>query len=268
MNKLSLTHLRKRRATGGFTLVELMIALLIGLFLTGGLLTLVFAMRRSSTTQAGMSQLQDDERMGMSILTNAVQSAGYYSNPLVNTAASMFPVTTTGTIFGTAGQSITGTHTSATVPDTLSVRYTTAGSATANIHDNTINCLGQTSTTQKTWTQTFRIDTTNKVLQCVFNDGVNPAVTVNLVTGITNFQVLYGIATNTAVPSTADSYVTANSIPAGAAGWPKVVSVVVTLTYVNPLKNQSGQSSAGLAITSTIDFQRVIALMNNTGVNS
>jgi type IV pilus assembly protein PilW len=265
MNKISLGHLRSRRAAAGFTLVELMIALLIGLFLTGGLLTLVFAMRRSSTTQAGMSQLQDDERMGMSILTNAVQSAGYYPNPLLNTSLTFFPVTTVAPVFGTAGQSITGTFT-AGGPDTLAVRYTTAGSATANVHDNTINCLGQTSTTQKTWTQTFQIDTTNKVLQCVFNDGVNPNVTVNLVTGVTNLQVLYGIATTTTAPSTADSYVNATQIPAGA--WSKVVSVMVTLTYVNPLKNQPGQSSVGAAIKSTIDFKRVIALMNNTGVDT
>jgi type IV pilus assembly protein PilW len=266
MSNISLAHLRSRRAAGGFTLVELMIALLIGLFLTGGLLTLVFAMRRSSTTQAGMSQLQDDERMGMSILTNAVQSAGYYPNPLLNTALTFFPVTTVAPVFGTAGQSMTGTHTSATVPDTLAVRYTTAGSATANVHDNTINCLGQTSTTQKTWTQTFQIDTTNNVLQCVFNDGVNPNVTVNLVTGVSNLQVLYGIATTTTAPSTADSYVNATQIAAG--GWSKVVSVMVTLTYVNPLKNQPGQSSVGAAIQPTIDFKRVIALMNNTGVDS
>jgi Type IV Pilus-assembly protein W len=169
-------------------------------------------------------------------------------------------------VFGTAGQSITGTYV-AGGSDILSVRYTTAGSATANVHDNTINCLGQASTTQKTWTQTFQIDTANNVLQCVFNDGVNPNVTVNLVTGVTKLKVVYGIATTTTAPSTADSYVTATQINA-AGSWSKVVSVVVTLTYVNPLKNQPGQSSVGLLIQPTIDFSRVIALMNNTGVDS
>ena len=263
MKSLTFKHLRSRRAARGFTLVELMIALLIGLFLTAGLLTLVFAMRRSTTTQNGLSQLQDDLRMGMSILTNAVQSAGYYPNPYLNTATTFFTTTTVAPIFA-SGQSITGTHINATTPDSLTVRFTTAGSATPLVKDNTINCAGQTSTTQKTWTNTFNIDPVNQVLQCVLSDGVNPATTLNLVTGVTNMQVLYGVPTLAATPaSSADSYLTADLVTAGSL-WPKVVSVKVTLTYVNPLKNQPGQTSIG----TTINFTRVIAVMNNTGVNT
>ena len=169
MNKLSLHHLGARHAARGFTLVELMIALLIGLFLTGGLLTLMFAMRRSTTTQAGLSQLQDDERMGMSILTSAIQSAGYYPTPYpTNNCIHVFPG---GLTAGGRPVDIRHAHESATTPDTLIVRYATAGTATAGIKDNTINCAGQTSTTQKSWTQTFQIDTTNKVLQCILHDG-------------------------------------------------------------------------------------------------
>jgi type IV pilus assembly protein PilW len=261
MKTLTLGHLRSRRATRGFTLVELMIALLIGLFLTGGLLTLVFAMRRSTTTQAGLSQLQDDQRMGMSILTNAVQSAGYYPNPFLNTASTFFLVTTVAPVFA-AGQSITGTHTNATTPDTFTVRYTTAGTSAPLVKDNTINCAGQTSTTQKTWTQTFNIDTTNQVLRCVLFDGTTTS-TVNLVTGVTNLQVLYGVQSSGSTPAnSADCYMTADTITA--ALWPRVVSVKVTLTYVNPLKNQPGQSTVG----TTIDFTRVITVMNNTGVDT
>jgi type IV pilus assembly protein PilW len=258
MNPLSIKRFRSRRAAHGFTLVELMIALLIGLFLTGGLLTLVFAMRRSTTNQAGMSQLQDDLRMGMSILTNAVQSAGYYPNPLLNTAVSMFPPV--GTTFA-PGQSITGTHTSAATPDTFTVRYATAGSNTALVKDNTINCAGQTSTTPATWTMTLQVDTANSVLQCVLSDGVNPNVTLNLVTGVTNMQVLYGVQSSTLTPTnSADSYMTASTIPA--ALWPNVVSMKITLTYANPLKNQPGQTAT------TIQFTRVITVMNNTGVDT
>ncbi len=263
MKTLNLKHLRARSKSGGFTLVELMIALLIGLFLTGGLLTLVFAMRRSTTTQSGLSQLQDDQRMGMSILTNAVQSAGYFPNPYANTAATFFLPTSVAPLFA-SGQSITGTHTSATVPDSLTVRFTTAGSATPLVKDNTINCAGQTSTTQTTWTNTFNIDTVNQVLQCVLSDGVNPATTLNLVTGVTNLQVQYGVPTQSTTPaSSADSYITADLVTAGNL-WSKVVSVKVTLTYVNPLKNQPGQATIG----PTINFTRVITVMNNTGVDT
>jgi type IV pilus assembly protein PilW len=259
MNPLSVKRFRSRRAAHGFTMVELMIALLIGLFLTGGLLTLVFAMRRSTTNQAGMSQLQDDLRMGMSILTNAVQSAGYYPNPLLNTAATIFPAV--GAF--SPGQSITGTHPGGTTPDTFTVRYATAGSSTPLVKDNTINCAGQTSATAAMWTMTLQVDTVNSVLQCVLSDGVNPAVTVNLVTGVSNMLVQYGVQSSAATPTnSADSYMTADAITA--ALWPAVVSMKITLTYANPLKNQPGQSLVG----PTIQFTRVITVMNNTGVDT
>ena len=60
----------------GFTLIELMIALLIALFLIGGLLTLVQAMKSTSISQSGMSQLQDNERMAMTLMTDVIQSTG------------------------------------------------------------------------------------------------------------------------------------------------------------------------------------------------
>ena len=52
-------------AQRGFTLVELMIALLIALFLIGGLVTLVGAMKITFANQNGLSQLQESERMAM-----------------------------------------------------------------------------------------------------------------------------------------------------------------------------------------------------------
>jgi prepilin-type N-terminal cleavage/methylation domain-containing protein len=46
-----------RIAQSGFTLVELMIAVTIALFLVGGLVTLVDGMKRASLSRDGMSQL-------------------------------------------------------------------------------------------------------------------------------------------------------------------------------------------------------------------
>ncbi len=87
---------KSARAARGFTFVEIMVALALGLFLIGGLLTLVQAMRRTATNQSGMSQLQDNERMAMQLITDVVQSTGYYTSPLTNSAASAFLVGTYG----------------------------------------------------------------------------------------------------------------------------------------------------------------------------
>ena len=53
------------RRQSGFTLVELLVALLIGLFLLGGLMTLVQDNRRTFAGQNQLSQLQDSERMAI-----------------------------------------------------------------------------------------------------------------------------------------------------------------------------------------------------------
>src|ERR1700734_1114330 len=80
------------RRQRGFTLIELMIALLIGLFLLGGLMTLVQDNRRSFSTQNQLSQLQDAERVAVTIMTDVIQAAGYFPDPTSNPAPSSLPV--------------------------------------------------------------------------------------------------------------------------------------------------------------------------------
>lgn len=252
-------HLRNAR---GFTLIELMIALLIGLFIAAGLVTLVQAMKRTSTSQAGLSQLQDNERMAMSLIANAVQSAGYYPNPLVNNASTLFLAQTspassaTGAVALAASQSMTGSvnNLNTALGDQITVRYTTAGA------DNVLNCAGATSATQKTWSQTLVIDA-NQNLVCSLYDGVNAPIVVPLVNGVTNLQIVYGVQTNgSAQYNSADTYLAAAAVPS----WTAVRSVKITLTFNNPLKGQPGQ----LVIGPTIQFTRVITVMNATGVDT
>ena len=249
------SHIRDRSARG-FTLVELMIAILIGLFLAAGLLTLVQAMKRTNTSQSGLSQLQDNERMGMSLISNAVQSAGYYPNPLANTSTTFFTAYSVAPVVLPAGQTITGSaNATAALGDTITVRYTTAGL------DNVLNCAGATSTTQKTWIATFSIDS-NSNLQCYLYDGAN-YTTVQLVNGVTRMDVRYGVQTiNGSLYNSADTYLAAASM--SAANWNAIRSVKITLTFNNPLHGQPGQTVVG----PTIQFTRVITVMNATGVDT
>ena len=77
------TRLSPRRVRG-FSLVELAVAMTVALFLLGGLLTVLQNMRRAQTTQTGLSQLQDNQRIAMTLLNNVLQSAGYFPDPTVN----------------------------------------------------------------------------------------------------------------------------------------------------------------------------------------
>jgi type IV pilus assembly protein PilW len=244
----------------GFTLIELMIALLIALFLIGGLLTLVQAMKASSTSQSGMSQLQDNERMAMTLMTDVIQSTGYFPNPAGpggNTAASSFPVSGAFTF---AGQALvgTGSFTDAPPGNSISVRYLTSGT------DNIINCTGSTSSVAATFVNTFSVDANGNLNCTLIVNGVAQAP-VPLINGLNSLNIYYGVQTNTSLSnSSVDTYLDATAVNNGNY-WNKVISVKITLSFANPLFGQSGQTGTAMQF---IQFTRVVAVMNKTGVTT
>ena len=246
------TPLSPRRRHAGFTLIELMIALLIGLFLIGGLLVLVQAMKRTNTVQSGLSKLQENERLAMTLITNAVQTTGYFPDPLNNAQSSEFPASGSFAV----GQTLYGTGTG--TGDTISVRYATSGT------DGVLDCSGNTQPAA-TLTNEFSLDA-NGNLQCQLNVGTAATKTITLVSGLTNVQILYGVQTNPASGNNSiDAYLDASQVTAGNY-WPDVISVQVALTFQNPLYGTgSGQS---VTVPQTVTFRRVIDLMNKAGVNT
>ncbi len=88
MRAIQRTSELRRSEQDGFTLIELMIALLIGLFLAGGLLVLVQDNRRVFGNQNQLAQLQDSERLALSMMTDVIQMAGYFPDPTSNSAQS------------------------------------------------------------------------------------------------------------------------------------------------------------------------------------
>jgi type IV pilus assembly protein PilW len=242
-----------RAGQRGYSLIEVMVALLVALFLLVGLGTLVSGTRRTSTNQTSLAQLQDEERLAMSVLNDVLQTAGYYdSNPndttFLATAQLALPaVSISGGPTLAAGQIIGGTHTSNAVPDTLTVQYRTNGS------DQVISCAGQTSTAAKVFINYFSVPTSGinaNQLQCT-PDGT-AANTVTLVNGVVNFQVWYGVSTSTS--NSADTYETADQVT----NWGNVISARITLTLNNPLYTQPGQPQY-------VTFTRVIALQSQAG---
>jgi len=237
-------------AQRGFTLVELMIAVLIALFLIGGLVTLVGAMKITFANQNGLSQLQESERMAMTLMTDVIESTGYFPNPLINTATSSFPVTGAFTF---AGQALVGTGTYANKTpgvQTITVRYLTTGL------DNVINCTGNTSSVgAATFVNTFSIDVNGNLNCTLVINGVAQAA-IPLISGLNSMQIYYGVQTNAALSNNSvDTYMDANAVAAGPY-WSNVKSVKITLTLVNPLAGQQP----------FITFTRVIDVMNKTGV--
>lgn len=61
----------------GLTLVELMISLAIGVFLLGGITAAYIAMRSATTETIALSEIQQNGRMAISLLTADIQQAGF-----------------------------------------------------------------------------------------------------------------------------------------------------------------------------------------------
>lgn len=61
----------------GFTLIELMIAMLIGVFLMAGVIQIFLSAKQAYRLQENLSRLQENGRFAMDILTKDVRMAGY-----------------------------------------------------------------------------------------------------------------------------------------------------------------------------------------------
>jgi type IV pilus assembly protein PilW len=249
MNMPTPTVSRSASRCQGFTLIELLIAITVGLFLLGGVMTIVQDTRRATSSQNEATQLQDSVRLAMTMLTDVIQTTGYYTSPFYSTPGG---VMLSSAPF-VAGQSLSGTGAfgAAAPGDTISARYQTATG------DGVLNCGG-----------TSNITGSNGDLQCTLTSaaGTTPIVLIPAVTSatnplqITNLQILYGVQTNVAAGNQcADSYWDANKVSAttvnGQTAWNYVVSVRITLSFTNPIAGQPA-----------LQFTRVIGIMSKMGI--
>ena len=230
-------HPESRRQNGrpadgqrGFTLIELMIALLIGLFLLGALMTIVQTNRTVFGDQNKMAQLQDAERMALTMLSDVIQSAGYFPAPYTtplgvvgNTLASSLPAT--GSF--AAGQAIFGASAFNAGGDQIAVRYMTAPL------DGIVNCSGDQNRTAGNLPYINTFEVLNGQLICVLN--VNGAVSNFTLVGdgttivVNNISFLYGVS-SLGTSNSVDTYMTAQQVN-GAGLWSSVLSVMVRAAF-------------------------------------
>jgi type IV pilus assembly protein PilW len=246
------TTFRRSSNQRGFTLLEIMIAMSIGLFLLGALVTIVQSNKAVSLNQNQLVQMQDSERMAMTLMADVIQAAGYFPDPTTNTVG--------GTLIAAGafanGQAITGVSNAGPL-DTISVRYMTTGG------DGILNCSGVPNPVggpNTLYVNQFSVAVTAGVPggQLICNVTTPAGTTAyTLVNGVTNLRVYYGVKTNVAAAgNNADTYLLASQMTA--ANWSSVITVMVQLTFNNPLAAQPGQPPS-------IILQRVINLMNQSG---
>lgn len=240
----------RRARERGLTLIEILVTLAISVFLLGGLFTIVQNTLRVSGTQSSLSNLQDNQRLAMTMIADVIQQAGYFPDPTAYVSTTVLPsVATAPTWF--AGQAVRGTHQTAAPQDSVTARYYTLA------NDGVINCTGGTNTTGPLlYVNNFSIDAAGNLV-CTLN-----GVTSTLVAGLQDMQIRYGVNTSAISNGPVDTYIRADQMTT--ANWNNVLSVRVTLLFVNPLYNASRNDGQ----PQTVQFTRVIALMNRTGVNT
>ena len=227
------------RTQRGIGLVEMMVAITIGMLLVLGLGTVFVSVKQTSNLRQLLSVFQNNERMASMFLNTSIRNAGFYPNPLLPN-----PFLVSGS-FTTAGQSIVGTGTGTAGTDTLSVRFVADPVNTQAAQ----GCSAQLIVNHL-YTDVFSV--ANGYLTCTETDNTaaSAPVTVNLVAGLTGMNVVYGVDTTSSGSVT--EYLPGDSV--GSAYWiSNVRTAQITLLFNNPLAGQPGQA-ATVSLTQTIPY--------------
>jgi type IV pilus assembly protein PilW len=102
----------------GISIIEIMIALLIGLFLLGGLIQMFITSKQTYKVQDAMSRLQENGRFAMDFLVRDIRSAGSWG--CFSNTVNVIPLLNKGTaIFDGYAAGIEGEETTSTNKDVL-----------------------------------------------------------------------------------------------------------------------------------------------------
>ena len=174
----------------GMTLIEIMIAMLIGAFLLGGVIQIFIGSKQTNRMQEGLSRLQENGRFALDFLAKDIRMAGYRE-------CLTFTVPTPIT-----GTNDTGLNSS----DTITIQLST-GACGANVVS----------------TIAYSVQNGAGGQPALFKRN-DAAAAQELVEGIENMQILYGVDTNNPHDG-ANYYVPADP----ALDWPNVVSIRISL---------------------------------------
>ena len=200
----------------GLSLIELMVAMTIGLFLLLVISNLFIGSKQTYTNQDNLSRLQENGRFAIALLGKVIRESGYhnlsYTQPasmyskLTNTDA--WPYTTVNVVGGVDGGSS---------PDSITLS-----------EDNTVDCLNAAVAVSPA-TNTYTVNGSAQ-LTCT---SVNNGTTGVLLDNVEDMQILYGETVGTSIRYVSQS--------ATAPVWANVTSVRVCLL----MRTQAG----GLTVT-------------------
>jgi type IV pilus assembly protein PilW len=265
------------------SLVELMVAMGIGLVISAVVAQLFLNSKTAFSTNDSISRLQENARYSTTLLTRSLRSAGFKSTPNVATTA----------VFPPAAPALAGTDGGGTASDSFTVRFQGSGDGAGNADGTVQDCIGTRFDLNQTAVNTFYIandpqNSNEPTLYCNFATaalaatpltpcnaaGLVPGTTCNsmpLVPGVENMQILFGEDTDIPADQSANRIVTAGNV----ASMDSVVSVRISLLLrtaagINVVVDTKTYSMSGTIVGPYNDtrmrrvFTTVINLRNRT----
>jgi type IV pilus assembly protein PilW len=154
--------MKRMHAQKGFTLVELMVSMLLGLVLVGGVISVLIANRNNYKTNEGLSQVQETARTAFELLARDVRQAGGTG---CDNARRMANVLTASTTWWQNWASVQGFDN--TLTDSAVAVGTTAGTRVATtdtLHMHSIEGGGFPILTHNAGAGTIQLNTTGATL--------------------------------------------------------------------------------------------------------
>ncbi len=179
-NKMQMTTYRAKSNESGLTLVELMVAMAIGLFLVAVIGTLFVGAKQTYRSQDNLSRLQENGRFAMELLGRNIRDAGY-TNISFAPPASKYAAPSATSFSGTA---ITGTN---GTQDSITVSY-----------DAATDCLNAAAPGGRA-VNAFSINASRQLI-CLGNGSGTSQVMLD---DVEDMQILYGDGSKYVVAGTA-----------------------------------------------------------------
>ena len=255
----------------GLTLLELMLAMTLGLFIVAGVGTGYLSSKQSYATRDQISELDENARMALRVLTEHIEHAGYagtsgmpVQNYVIPSGTSITQKACSGSAVNPRAPNIINSAADGTRSnggDTIGVSYLADDSLFVDCNGSSLSpeCLpdktpsrdiGQVYNSFRVDPDNFRNAVGDKVpaLQC---GGSNNISSQPWAQGVENIQFRYGVDMNG--DRAADNYWTATQVQASNA-WSRILSVQVALLMrsIDPIYPDS-QSGSYQLLDQTIE---------------
>ncbi len=183
--------MKEQRAQRGFSLIEMMVSLAIGMVLMVAVAQLFYGNRQTAAAQEQAARMQETARYAIQILQREIRMAG------------MKRTESTGT-FNAANPMITGTNATALAPngsDEVTVRFWGSDNGAGTAADNTVvDCIGNSARLNERVLDRFHIANNASGEPSLFCQNTNFATGVvtdnELVPGVESMQMLVGVDTD------------------------------------------------------------------------